>query len=43
MSDLCLIQLAKKSEKFYKKAKLDNFLWPWPDLKKFTDKIFLCI
>lgn len=43
MSNLCLAQLAKEDERFDEKAKLDNFLWPWPDLEEFADEIFACI
>lgn len=43
MSNQCLTCLANENENLDKKAKLDDFLWPWPDLDKFADKIFACI
>lgn len=43
MSDLCIIQLAKKYKKLDKKTKLYNFIQLQPNLNKFIDKIFIYI
>lgn len=43
MSNKCFTCLAKKGKSLDKKAELDDFLWPWPDLNKFVDEVFTCI
>ena len=43
VSDQCFARLAKEGESLDEKAKLDDFLRPWPNLDKFADEIFACI
>lgn len=44
MSDLCLVDLAKRGEEFDDKAKLSAFLSQWLDLDaKCVDEIFACL
>ncbi len=43
MSDQCLLALAKEGEKFDERAKLQEFLQPWPDLEEDVDELFICL
>lgn len=43
MSDQCLFSLTKEGEQLDKRAQLQDFLWPWPDLDEYVDEIFTCI
>ena len=43
MSDQCFACLAKEGKSLDEKAKLDDFLQPWPNLEKFADEIFIYI
>lgn len=43
MSDQCLLALAKEGEKLDERAKLQEFLRPWPDLEKYVDELFTCL
>lgn len=43
MSDQYLIFLAKESERLDRKYEFDEFLWLWPNLKEFLNKIFISI
>lgn len=43
ISNQCLTRLAKEDESLDEKAKLDDFLRPWPDLEEFAYEIFACI
>ena len=40
ISDQCLFALAKEGEKLVDRAKLQEFLWPWPDLNEYVDELF---
>ena len=43
MSDQFFLAMAKEGEKFDKRAKLLEFLQPYPDLEEYIDELFTCL